>query len=702
MEQNNKNKFCTLKTKIIITIMLIILGFLGFFAINTYGMNFDLGEVLGALQGANGNEIQNHHEETLVRMATSLSKGENLNNIVNKDSLTNFLDKYLGSGVVAIQEAANNLLNIQFNNTGNLYQINILSGFLEWIQNLTYKITYDANGGIMLPYVQFGKPAQQITLTNFKPTRSGYTFLGWSTSQNDTTPDYDSEDVYIGITDTILYAVWEEKIILETFTITYNANGGLGAPDTQRITQGESLTIPNVEPTRQGCTFLGWSTNSNATSATYKKGQTYPVNSSMALYAVWQVNGYTVTYNTNGGSGGPAQETVDYGGSVTVSSIEPTKTGYTFKGWDTSSTATTVRYQANDIITNITTNIDLYAVWEINSYKVTYYANGGSGEPAQETVNYGGSVTISTTTPTREGYTFKGWDTSSAATTVRYEGNDTITNITANINLYAVWEEDVPEVTTYTITFDANSGSGAPSAITVNQGDSVTIPDNVPTRSGSMMMTTYTFVGWSTTNKTASATVTADYAPGETIPASEITGNMTLYATYHSQSTWIGTKYYVVLFNQKGGSNGPIALRVQQGQTGTIPTEVPTREGYTFLGWSTDANATTATYTAGSSITPSANTTLYAVWREGTVEYTITFNANGGSGGPSSVKTNPDGTATIPTTTPTRTYMFIQRYTFLGWSKESNATTATYQAGGTIPAADITGDMTLYAVWQAP
>ena len=163
-----------------------------------------------------------------------------------------------------------------------------------------------------------------------------------------------------------------------------------------------------------------------------------------------------------------------------------------------------------------------------------------------------------------------------------------------------------------------------------------------------------------------------------------------------------GTKYYVVLFNQKGGSNGPIALRVQQGQAGTIPTEIPTREGYTFLGWSTDANATTVTYAAGASITPSANTTLYAVWREGTVQYTITFNANGGSGAPSSVTTNADGSATIPTTTPRRTYQIFRQYTFLGWSKSSTATTATYSAGGTIPASDITGDTTLYAVWQAP
>lgn len=379
MKQNNKKQFCSSKRKIIIIIMGLILGFLSFFAIKAYAMNFELDQILGAVQGVSGNQIQNYHEETLVRMATSLSKGEDINNTVNKDSLTNFFNKYIGIGQVAIQETANNLLNIQFNNTGNLYQINILSGFLEWIQNLTYKITYDANGGIMLPYVQFGKPAQQITLTNFKPTRSGYIFLGWSTSQNATTAEYNSEDTFIGVNDAVLYAVWEEKIILETYTIIYNANGGSGEPETQRITQGESLTIPNVEPTRPGCTFLGWSTNSNATSATYEKGQTYQIDSSMALYAVWEedipdapeIPTYTITFNANGGSGGPSSVNTNPDGTATIPTTKPTRSymmfmQYTFLGWSKEQNATTATYAAGATIpaSDITGDMTLYAVWQ--------------------------------------------------------------------------------------------------------------------------------------------------------------------------------------------------------------------------------------------------------------------------------------------------------------------------------------------------
>ena len=700
MEQKNKNKFCTLETKIIITIVLIILGFLGFFAINTYGII-----------------SQNTHEETLVRMATSLAKGENFSNTVNLNLLTNNLNKYVGNTMVTIQEVATDLLNIQFNNTGNLYQINIVTGFVEWIQNLTYKITYNANGGIMLPYIQFAKPDQGITLTNFKPTRAGYTFLGWSTNSNDTTPEYASKGIYVGANDTILYAIWEQNIILETYAVTYNANGGSGTPETQRITHGESFTIPNIEPTRQGCEFLGWSTNSNASTPTYIKGQTYPINSSMALYAVWKVNGYTVTYYPNGGSGEPSPQTVEHDGSITVSAIKPGKMGHEFVGWDISSAAETVIYEPNDTISNIIGNINLYAVWEINQYTVTYYANEGSNVPNAETVNYGGNITISTTIPTRDGYEFAGWDTSSAAGTVIYEPNDTIENISANINLYAVWGEMAVQ---YTITFDPNSGTGAPAAITVNEGESVTIPDNVPTRSGGTAYTTYSFVGWSKTQKTASATVTADYAPGETIPASEINGDMPLYATYHSQSSYgIGTKYYVVLFNQNGGSKGPIALRVQQRQAGTIPTTTPTKEGYTFLGWSTTQNATTATNAAGTSITPTGNMTLYAVWGEngtGTGTYTVSFtkatsttwNSYTVTNLPESITVTSGGSITIPNVTPTCKYNYgtTRTYTFIGWSTTTPSVpsyttsnpTAEYSIGDTI--SNITSEIKLYPVFK--
>ena len=146
---------------------------------------------------------------------------------------------------------------------------------------------------------------------------------------------------------------------------------------------------------------------------------------------------YTITYNANGGSGVPSTQYKWYGESLTLSSTKPTRTGYTFQGWGTSSTDTSVDYQPG---AGYTANaaITLYAIWKVNTYKVTYNANGGSGEPAAQTKTYGQTLTLTTSKPTRTNYTFKGWATT-ATGAVYYQSGGTYTK-NAAITLYAVWE----------------------------------------------------------------------------------------------------------------------------------------------------------------------------------------------------------------------------------------------------------------------
>ena len=600
MKLNSKENFAN--KKYIIILMFLILGILSFFTIKVYA-------------------IENHmldqiDEETLVRMSTSLSKGGQPDNSVNKDTFTNFLNKYVGEDKVSVEENGTNLLQVAFNQTGNSYGINLVNGFLDWIENLSYIITYNANGGNMIPYIQMAKPGEQTTLTNFQPTRPGYTFLGWSISSNATTPQYVPKDAFTGLADTTLYAVWG-NISSDEYTILYSTNGGLGAPIAQTVLIGESITLSTISPIRIGYTFLGWATTPYALSAEYQPGETIIPTKNMTLYAVWQGDStYTITFDANGGSGAPGTIVAGKGISITLPTDKPSRSGYIFVGWNSSSTATTALYaaggpysgNANVILyavwkekCTITFNANggeggptslefasgesvtiptsqpskinytfigwnssqsattaefligneyvmteskvLYAVWSSSTWTITYNANGGTmggSTTTNQSVVKGQSTTIISTEPTRansasSSYTFLGWSESSTATSATYTAGRTITP-TADMILYAVWQEQ-PLVTQYTITFNANGGSGAPSAITVNEGESVTIPDTVPTHSSSIT-NTYSFVGWSTTNKSASNSVTADYAPGETIPASEITGNMTLYATYHSHSSF--------------------------------------------------------------------------------------------------------------------------------------------------------------------
>lgn len=149
-----------------------------------------------------------------------------------------------------------------------------------------------------------------------------------------------------------------------SYKITYNANGGSGAPSAHTKWKDQTLTLSSAKPTRTGYSFLGWSTSSSATTATYTAGGNYTANAAATLYAVWKANTYTVKYNANGGTGAPGNQTKTYGKALTLSSTIPTRTNYNFKGWATSASATTATYNAGGTYT-ANAAITLYAVWEL-------------------------------------------------------------------------------------------------------------------------------------------------------------------------------------------------------------------------------------------------------------------------------------------------------------------------------------------------
>lgn len=153
---------------------------------------------------------------------------------------------------------------------------------------------------------------------------------------------------------------------LSTYTVTYNANGGSGAPSAQSTTTDKNLTLSSTKPTKSGSVFQGWATSSTG-SVVYQPGASYTAKTSVTLYAIWSTNTYTVTYNANGGSGAPASQTKTYNVALTLSSTKPTKTNCTFKGWSTSAGGTVVYAAGSSYTANA--SVTLYAVWE-TSYKI--------------------------------------------------------------------------------------------------------------------------------------------------------------------------------------------------------------------------------------------------------------------------------------------------------------------------------------------
>lgn len=150
---------------------------------------------------------------------------------------------------------------------------------------------------------------------------------------------------------------------------------------------------------------------------------------------------YTIKYNANGGSNAPASQTKWYGKNLTLSSVKPTRAGYSFQGWALSlleANAGTWYYQPGGTCAK-NENLTLYAVWKANTYSVKYNANGGSGAPDNQTKTYGVALTLSSVIPTRANYNFLGWGTSASTSTVSYNAGSKYTS-NANITLYAVWE----------------------------------------------------------------------------------------------------------------------------------------------------------------------------------------------------------------------------------------------------------------------
>ena len=599
-------------------------------------------------------------------------------------------------------------------------------------------------------YAVWGSTTATASVTLPTPTRTGYTFKGWSTSS---TASSGSTGSYTPTGNVTLYATWQAN----TYTISYNANGHGTAPAAQTKTHDVNLTLQpfiaqqtgtgyTVSFNKNGAsgTALGnltssitytqtnWNTNSAGTGTNYTSKGTYTTEAAATLYAIWSTtngsvtlpaamtkastteNGFTITFNANGGSCStteltatntrsytfskwaagstsgtkysagasftPSANTTMYAtwtesvtkGSVTLPT--PTRAGHTFKGWATSSSATSGTAAGASYTPSAETT--LYATWQINTWTVQYNANGYGTAPSSQTKTYGTALTLrpfisdQTTTGYTVSFNKNGgsttpsaitseltkkqtyWNTNSSGTGTNYSSSGTYSDNKA-ATLYAIWGTTVngsitlpgaiaraSDSVNYTISYNANGGTFTPSNQTITR------------------ITPYSFNKWaegsvSGTKYEANATYTPTAA--KTMYATWTTGATTGTVTLQSGITKNDTTAtgYKVTFNANGGNCSTTSLNA------TDTTE------WTFSKWNTKPDGTGTDYSPNTAYSFDANTPLYAKWISSTTK----------------------GSIDLPT--PTR-----NGYTFQGWSINQNATS------GIKEQYTPSDNVTLYAIWS--
>ncbi len=316
--------------------------------------------------------------------------------------------------------------------TTNIGTVNL---FAKWTP-ITYNITYNLNGGTNAE----GNPAtytiQSTAITLSAPTRTGYTFAGWTGTGLDAATT--SVTIASGSTGDREYTATWTPI---TYDITYNLNGGTNAEGNSATYTIESSDIKLSAPTRTGYTFAGWTgtdLSEATTSVTIASGST----GDREYTATWTINNYTISYNLNGGTvatENPATYTIE---SDAITLVNPTRTGYTFAGWtvtDLSEATTSVT-----IASGSTGDREYTANWTPISYNIRFDDNGGTGTvPDAMNFTYGEAQNLPSDTFTKGYFTSVGWNTAADGSGNSYTLGQSVQNLTAtagaNITLYAQW-----------------------------------------------------------------------------------------------------------------------------------------------------------------------------------------------------------------------------------------------------------------------
>ena len=480
--------------------------------------------------------------------------------------------------------------------------------------NKLYTVTMDTAGGDPIRPIQYTVESEAFQLPT--PVRTGYIFLGW-TGEGITEAQEIIEIPQGSTGDRTYTANWQ---VIE-YTITLLDMNGVGTSEALVYTVEQAVTLPT--PTREGYAFLGWTVNSDMApqlTVVLPQGsignKTYTAN--------WELTGYTVTMNLNGGSG---ETTLLY----TVEDEEfalptPTRNGYEFVGWTGEGI---IMPQLNVTIPRGSTGNKAYtANWQVIEYTITLDTNGG---PNVSPIKYTVEDSFTLPYPLRPGYEFAGWTLDGsgmlpATTLIIYYGT------TGDLHYKAEWR-----LAEYTINMDLNGGSGKEKVVYTITDEDFELP--TPTRNG------YEFVGWTGERITTPQTSVK-------IPKGS-TGNKAYTAN------WKVIRYTITLVTNGGAVIASIRYTVEDSVTLPIP---PERPGYEFAGWVLDGSGQ---FPSTPMIIPEGSTgdRIYkAEWRVAT--YTITYVSHGKAYNWVQYTINNQIYFGAPEEDPS---YYLPGYTFVGW-----------------------------------
>ncbi|MCH4221624.1 MAG: InlB B-repeat-containing protein, partial [Eggerthellaceae bacterium] len=565
--------------------------------------------------------------------------------------------------------------------------------YAKWIP-ISYSVSFDDNApdatGTMGDQAFTFDSSQKLISNAF--SRTGYTFKNWNTAKNGSGTAYNDKAEVSNLSTTNgdkvkLYAQWDAH----SYTVAFNANGGTGAAmANEAFTYGTAAALTTNTYTRAGYTFLGWNTDKNATTATYAdkasvSDLTDVDGGTVTLYAIWKERGAVIIAykpsDTIMGETQPTNESLQPATGVATGSTATSKTGYHFVNWtnnkDTTKTTGTVlsAAQVNAVAkaTGVYETTTFTANFAGNAYTVAFNANGGAGAAmANEAFTYGTAATLTANTYTRAGYTFLGWDTDANATTATYADNASVSNLTATsgdtVTLYAIWKE----AKNVKIAYQPND-----TAMGTTQPTNESLQPATGTAKGSTATpkTGYHFVNWTNDKNTTNTTGTVLTA-AQVDAVAKATG---IYEATTFTANFAGNAYTVAFDANNGTGTAMADEAFTYGTTADLTTNTYTRAGYTFIGWNTDPNATTATYADHENVgnlsdADGATVTLYAIWQEvGAVN--LTYQSNDtvmGDTQPANESLQPaTGVAAGSTATPKTGYHFVN------WTNDKNATKTT-------------------------
>lgn len=564
---------------------------------------------------------------------------------------------------------------------------------------------------------------QKLTLNSTKPTRKGYSFKEWNTKADGSGTSYAAGGTYDqdhnGGTVT-LYAIWTAW----THTVAYNKNVPSNAPSNtttvtnlpgnQTKTYEKNLTLSTTKPSRTGYNFVEWNTQADGKGTSYKSGSVYSYDrdsngGTVTLYAIWTPWKHTVTYNKNVPASSksqtvnslPGNQTKIYDQTLTLSNNTPTRTGYTFKEWNTQADGKGTSYQKGASYTYNRTSdggtVTLYAIWTSWKHTVHYDKNVSSASssqtvsnmPSDQTKVYETNLVLSTSKPTRNGYIFTGWNTAANGSGTAYAAGGNYqydrSSDGGTVTLYAQWtawkhtvhyDKNVPS------TSSSQTVNGIPADQTKTFDQKLTLSATKPTRNG------YIFSGW---NTKANGSGTA-YAAGAEYKHDQNGGTATLYAQW---TPWKHTVHY----NANGGdqSSVPTDQTKTFDQAMILSDKKPTRHGYNFVRWNTKADGTGTSYEVKGNYNHDQNggtVTLYAIWTPWV--HTVHYDANGGDQNsvPNDQKKTYGQSMNVATKVPTR-----NEYKFLGWTTGKDGSGTFYNPGDAYYHDQNGQTVTLYAKW---